>query len=41
MQESKTGLYGDPTPATRETGEKLVQGMVEKYLRLIDEYMRL
>ncbi len=41
VQESRTGLYGDPTPATRETGEKLMQGMVEKYLRLIDEYMRL
>ncbi|MEW5815583.1 MAG: hypothetical protein AB1798_09350 [Spirochaetota bacterium] len=40
-KESKTGIYGDPTVATKETGEKLVQGMVEKYVKLIDEYIHL
>jgi creatinine amidohydrolase len=41
VQESKTGIYGDPTVATRETGRLLVDGIVEKYVRLIDEYMSL
>jgi creatinine amidohydrolase len=39
VQESKTGVYGDPTHASREKGEKVMQGMVEMYGRLIDEYM--
>jgi creatinine amidohydrolase len=41
VQESKTGIYGDPTVATRETGKLLVDGIVKKYLLLIDEYMNL
>lgn len=41
MQESKTGIYGDPTVATKETGRLLVEGMVRNYVRLIDEYMQL
>ena len=41
VQESKTGVYGDPTRASRETGEKLMKGIVDMYVRLIDEYMRL
>jgi creatinine amidohydrolase len=41
LQESKTGVYGDPTRASREKGEKLMKGMVEMYSRLIDEYMGL
>jgi creatinine amidohydrolase len=41
VQESTTGVYGDPTEASRETGEKLMRGMVEMYGRLIDEYMRM
>lgn len=41
LQESATGIYGDPTVATRETGEALMRGMVEKYVRLIDEYLKL
>ena len=41
IQESTTGLYGDPTAASAETGRLLVEGIVEKYVRLIDEYMRL
>jgi creatinine amidohydrolase len=41
VQESKTGIYGDPTVATKETGRLLVEGIVEKYVHLIDEYMKL
>jgi creatinine amidohydrolase len=41
VQESKTGLYGDPTLATKETGRLIVEGVVDMYKRLIDEYMRL
>ena len=41
VQESKTGIYGDPTVATKETGRLLVEGMVRNYGRLIDEYMSL
>jgi creatinine amidohydrolase len=41
LQESKTGIYGDPTVATRETGKLLVEGIVGKYVHLIKEYMNL
>jgi creatinine amidohydrolase len=41
VQESAHGVYGDPTPASRETGEALMKGTVEMYVRLVDEYMRL
>ena len=41
VQESKTGIYGDPTVATKETGRLLVEGMVRNYVKLIDEYLRL
>jgi len=41
VQESVNGVYGDPTPASRETGEALMKGTVETYVRLIDDYMRL
>jgi creatinine amidohydrolase len=41
VQESKTGIYGDPTVATKETGRLLVEGLVSSYVRLIDEYMTL
>ena len=41
VQESKTGLYGDPTLATKETGRLVAEGTVEMYKRLIDEYMGL
>jgi creatinine amidohydrolase len=39
VQDSSTGLYGDPRTATAETGEKLLNGMIEQYKHLIDEYM--
>jgi creatinine amidohydrolase len=41
VQESKTGIYGDPTVATAETGRLLMEGMVKNYIKLIDEYMKL
>ncbi len=41
VQQSKTGIYGDPTVATKETGRLLVEGMVRKYVKLIDEYLKL
>ncbi|NQU40052.1 MAG: creatininase family protein [Lentisphaerae bacterium] len=41
VQESRTGVYGDPTEATKETGRLLVEGMVRNYAKLIDEYMNL
>ncbi len=40
-QQSKTGIYGDPTVATKETGRLLVEGIVRQYVKLIDEYLRL
>ncbi len=41
VQESNTGIYGDPTVASRETGRLLVEGIVEQYIKLIDEYLKL
>jgi creatinine amidohydrolase len=41
VQESKTGVYGDPTKASKETGEAVMKGTVEMYVRLIDDYMRI
>lgn len=31
------GVIGDPTKATREKGEKLVEGVIEHYSRLVEE----
>ncbi|MCF7934436.1 MAG: creatininase family protein [Spirochaetia bacterium] len=33
----ETGVIGDPTKATREKGEKLIEGVVGYYARLIEE----
>jgi creatinine amidohydrolase len=41
VQESETGLYGDPTLSTKETGRLLAEGIAAQYKRLIEEYMRL
>jgi len=38
LQKSRTGVYGDPTVATAETGEKVIQGTVEKFVALVREY---
>jgi len=41
VQESRTGIYGDPTVATKETGRLAMEGMVGNCAKLIDEYMKL
>lgn len=41
VQESRTGIYGDPTLSTKETGRLLTEGIVEMYKNLIREYMSL
>jgi creatinine amidohydrolase len=41
VQESKTGIFGDPTVATKETGRLLVEGIVQNYVKLIREYLDL
>ena len=38
VQQSRTGVYGDPTVATIETGQKALQGTVEKYIEFLREY---
>lgn len=38
IQRSKTGLYGDPTPATRETGEAIFRETVENLVGFLREY---
>ena len=40
LQESKTGVYGDPTVATAETGEKIMNEIVEQYAAFLEEYWR-
>ena len=35
---SKTGVYGDPTAATAETGEALFNGILENYVAFIREF---
>ena len=37
---SPTGIYGDPTLATKEKGEKFVTAMIEGILREIDQLRR-
>ncbi len=38
VQKSKTGIYGDPTVATKETGEKIMQATVNSYAEFIKEF---
>jgi len=38
VQKSKTGIYGDPTVATKETGEKIMQAIVNSYAEFIKEF---
>lgn len=40
LQKSRTGIYGDPTVATAETGEKIMAEMVEQYAAFLAEYWR-
>jgi len=38
LQQSRTGVYGDPTVATLETGEIVLQDTVKKLAELVREY---
>lgn len=38
VQKSKTGIYGDPTVASKETGEKIMQATVNSYVEFIKEF---
>lgn len=37
-QKSKTGIFGDPTAATKETGKKIFEVTVEAYAEFLNEY---
>ena len=37
-QQSVTGLYGDPTPATKETGDVIRKAAIENYKKFLKEY---
>jgi creatinine amidohydrolase len=41
LQETKTGLFGDPTYATPELGEEIFKAATEEGLKLIKEYYKL
>ncbi len=38
LQDSQTGVYGDPTAASRETGEVIMRAMLENYRAFIREF---
>jgi creatinine amidohydrolase len=38
LQQSRTGVYGDPTVATKETGEEVIKATVEEYVKFLREY---
>ena len=40
LQKSKTGIYGDPTKATKETGRKIMQAIVKNYKKFIEEFYK-
>ncbi len=37
-QKSKTGIYGDPTVATKETGRKIFEVILDTYVSFLKEY---
>jgi len=39
LQKSKTGIYGDPTVATAETGRQLVEAMVVNGVAFARKFM--
>ena len=41
LQKSKTGIYGDPTVATGETGKKIMGAIVKNSLKFIKEFYRM
>jgi creatinine amidohydrolase/Fe(II)-dependent formamide hydrolase-like protein len=38
VQQSRTGVYGDPTVVSAEIGEKVLPGTVEEYVKLVCQY---
>jgi len=40
IQKSKTGIYGDPTVASKETGEKIFKETVNTYIEFIKEFYK-
>ena len=40
IQRSRTGVYGDPTVADAETGRQLVESVVERASRFLEEFYR-
>jgi creatinine amidohydrolase len=38
LQTSETGVYGDPSCASIETGKAIMKGMIENYKKFIKEY---
>jgi creatinine amidohydrolase len=38
LQESATGIYGDPTVASAETGEALMKAIIERYCEFLEEF---
>lgn len=40
IQKSRTGIYGDPTVATRETGRKLMEATIKNYVEFIREFSK-
>jgi creatinine amidohydrolase len=39
LQKSETGVYGDPTVASKETGQAIMKGIVKNYKKFIYEYI--
>jgi creatinine amidohydrolase len=40
LQQSKSGCYGDPTVASKETGEKLARAMIRNSVEFLKEFCR-
>ncbi len=40
LQPSKTGIYGDPTVASKETGKQVAQAIVENAIEFLKEFCR-
>lgn len=40
LQKSKTGVYGDPTEATKEAGKKIMQAIINNYQKFIKEFCK-
>jgi creatinine amidohydrolase len=40
IQESKTGIYGDPTVASKETGEEIMKDIIRNYVEFLGEFYK-